>query len=369
MQFTIIQKELINAIKAINKIYNKNPHLPILSGVHLHASNNQLELTVTDLTAGLKVQIPAQITQEGQAILSGKIFIESISFFDQKETSFNLNEKDILITNGRDKVNIPVLTEEYPLFNLPTITSKSLSLSFWEKIVKKVVFATSNDQSRPALTGVLFDFTHPQLQFVGTDGFRLSVLKESQVIIEQLTENIILSAKALADTVALAQIFSLKEISFGYDQVGEQVFFITPDFTYFSKIINSNYPPYEKIIPLDFSTQITTDRENLVKNLTKASVFTRSGNNTVDLSINDQKLILSASTLNSGNFEGEQDLESHQGEDLKISFNIRYLLDFLNTCKGEVIWFGFNNPTSPAMIKDQTDEDLIYIAMPFKPKS
>ncbi|MBQ6438258.1 hypothetical protein IJJ12_02650, partial [bacterium] len=121
--------------------------------------------------------------------------------------------------------------------------------------------------------------------------------------------------------------------------------------------------------PLEFATKVTLDREECLKNLSKASVFSRSDSNTVKMSVSGDKVTYTAQSLGDGSFAGEQMLIDFSGEPLDISFNIKYLQDFMNTQVGETITFGFNGPASPAMVQDPGNVAQQYIAMPFKPKN
>ena len=368
MKFSVNQKELSLTIKALTKTLNRKPHLPILAGVLLKTKDAFLELTSTDLISGTKIKIPAQILEEGETVVNGKVFLETVAFFDQDQTSFELREKDILLINGRDKVFIPIFNQDYPDFSLIEKDAQQTNLDFWTTIMKKVTFAASIDQTRPALTGVLLRGEGEFLQSVCTDGFRLAILDQQLKIRFFHQQNFLLSAKSIIDLVSLLQIFNQEEISFSYDEVGGQIFFFNQQITYFTKLINSNYPPFEKIIPLEFTTQIEVDRQDLIKNLSKASIFARTTNNVIRLEIKKDKLSFSANSLGEGSFESEQEIVSIQGENLKIAFNIRYFLDFLNLVTDDLVKIGFNNSDKPALIKTNQDSNWQYVVMPFKPK-
>lgn len=368
MQLTLSQKDLTLTGKALNKTLSRKPHLPVLAGIFLKASSSDLELTSTDLVAGIKVKLPAIVSQPGETIVNGKTFLETIAFFDQEETTFELKEKELLLINGKDKVSIPLLGQDFPDFSPLTTNSQKTTADFWEQAVKKVGFAASSDQTRPALTALLLRGAGNCLQTVCTDGFRLAVLDQTLTTDFFHQKSLLFSAKAIADLTSLLQIFSQTETSLVYDEVGNQVFFLNDQFSYFTKLINSNYPPFEKIIPLEFATQIEVDRQDLIKNLNKSAVFSRSSNNIVKLEIKKDSLHFLASSLGEGTFESEQELISFQGEALKIAFNIRYLLDFLSLCTDDTIKIGFNGHDHPALLKTAAEAGWQYVVMPFKPK-
>ncbi len=165
------------------------------------------------------------------------------------------------------------------------------------------------------------------------------------------------------------QIFSQDSVEFVYDPEGEQVFFFTPTLTYFSKLISSNFPPFEKIIPLEFQTKIELDRAEFIKNLNKAAVFARFSNNIVKLEIQNENLKFTANSAAEGAFESKQEFLTHTGEKHQISFNIRYLLDFLTLQDSDSITLGLNGSDRPIMLTTPTDDTWQYVVMPFKPKN
>ncbi|MBQ6436146.1 DNA polymerase III subunit beta [bacterium] len=374
MKLMVVQKQLGLAVKAINKCLNRRPHLPVLSGIHLIARDGQLVLMTTDLTAGLRIKIEAEITEDGEVTVSGKNFVEAVGFFDGEKTEMDFvagsEDKEMMMKNGRDKVKIPVMNDDFPAFAMTEgLNGVKKEVSFWKELVARVAFAASNDQSRPALTGILLKKDSEGTHIVCTDGFRLAIWQTKEQVSDNEELNIIVSAKAITDVVAIAEILEEKAVSLIHDEVGEQIWLEGERMTYFSKLINATYPPFEKIVPLDFSTEVSLNREEWLKNLSKASVFTKVDSNTVKMNIGDEVVEFSAVSLGDGSFQGQQEIAKKSGENLEISFNIKYLQDFLNTQECETIWLGCNGPLSPVMIKDPAQTEMIYIAMPFKPKN
>lgn len=368
MQFSLLQKDLSLISKTFSKTLNKKSYSSSLAGVFIEAKGKTVTFSVTDLAVGLKIILPAQIKEEGIALVSGKVFLETIGFFEQEETVFQLREKELLLKNGRDKVGVSLLEQDFPPMEFIQEKKQEIELSFLENLVKRVAFVASNDQARPALTGVLLKGEGTFLQAVCTDGFRLATWEEQTKNNFFHEKNIIVSAKALIDLVSLLQTLSLEKVFLSYSEEEEKIFVFSKNFFYFTKLINSNYPPFEKIIPLEFVTKIKIDKQELIGNLNKAAIFSRTSNNTVKLEIDNKKIGFFASSLSEGVYQSELDLIESKGEELKISFNIRYLLDFFNLMSGETVEIGFNGHDRPALMKDLDVSDWQYVVMPFKSK-
>lgn len=368
MTMVVRQKDFNKAIKSVSKVINRKPHLAVLAGIHLKFSETELELTSTDLVAGMKVKIPLTAGQNIQAVAMGKILTETVAFFEQELTEIKLIEKLLILKNGHDQVKIPLLLEEYPNFQLPKkINFTPTNNSFWQYLEKRVAFAASNDQTRPVLTAVLLS-QQSEFKTVCTDGFRLIVYTPAKNNNLNLEKNLLLSRKSLQDIVFLLDGENGSKLEFAYDGENEQFFFRNKNFLYFSKAITGNYPPFEKIIPLEFKTTAEFDKQIFAKNLNKAAIFSRSQSNTVNLVFAKDKLLFSADNSHDGSFAGEQPLINFNGEEVEISFNIRYLQDFINTIDGEILSFSCNDKNTPAAFTDPNEKKITYIVMPFKPK-
>lgn len=368
MAMVVRQKDFNQAIKAVSKVINRKPHLAVLAGIHLKFSETELELTSTDLVAGMKVKIPLTAGQDIQVVVIGKILAEAVAFFEQELTEIELEEKLLILKNGRDQVKIPLLLEEYPDFQLPKkIKFSPTNNTFWQYLDKRVAFAASSDQTRPVLTAILLN-QQGEFKTVCTDGFRLVVYTPAKNNNLNLEKNLLLSRKSLQDIVSLLDDKDNVQLEFAYDGENEQFFFRNQNFLYFSKAIGGNYPPFEKIIPLEFKTTAEFDKQIFAKNLNKAAIFSRSQSNTVNLTFSQEGLLFSADNSHEGSFAGEQPLISFTGEEIEISFNIRYLQDFINTIDGEIISFACNDKNTPAAFTDPNEKKITYIVMPFKPK-
>ncbi len=370
MKCSVNQDLLLASVKAVNKCLSRRPHLPILGGIHLKADDGKLELTTTDMTAGLRVKIPAEITQAGETTVSGKNFVEAVTFFDKEGTDLELMDKQVLVKNGRDLVKIPILTEDFPLFDDKTDDAETVSkeVSFWEFISKNVSYAASRDQSRPALTGVLIKANAEKMNVVGTDGYRVAIWETKETLAGGKELEIIVNAKAISDVVTIAGILDEEKVGFYHHTDGEQVIFTGENFSFFSKLINAKFPPFEKIVPLEFTTQATIDRETFTKNLAKAGVFTRTDSNSVKMHLEEAQISYTATSLGDGSFQGSQEVLKFTGAPLDIAFKINFLQEYLSTCSGETVELNCNGELSPMVIKDPDNSEMLCVIMPFRPK-
>ncbi|MDR0463283.1 MAG: DNA polymerase III subunit beta [Pseudomonadales bacterium] len=367
MKISIQQNILKQTLKNVMRTISKKPHLPILNGILFEVKKdlNLMSITSTDLLVGSKFNIEVSVDEDIEFIVPGKILGDIVNVLDGDETTLLIDGKNLQIINGKDKVGIQLLSEgDYPEFPLLNGESCKIKETALRKIVKSVGFAASTDLSRPILTG-LYYFFGDEHKVVGTDGFRLSVLTLKNTTDWQ-DRGWIISAKAFADVLSLVENYNNKEIEFIVDEERGQVNFSSANFVYFAKLIDGNYPPFEKIIPLEFATEVCFSKENLINDLSKALVLTRDASSIIKMLFNEDGIFLSGKSSSGSTYEGVVPIDKFEGETTEIAFNAHYILDFLNTVKSDVVWMGINDKTKPAMFKDVQDKELIYIAMPFK---
>ena len=369
MKIIVQQKELAIAVKLLQRVLPRKNSNPVLTMIQLQLKAGLLLLRSTDLMTSLELVIPAQSTSdEGEWLLSGKIFSESVLMLDSGETSLEFEEERLVMKNGTDRVVISLMKEgDFPKMAEMTAEGEKMEVKVIQEIADKVVFATSTDISRPQLTGVDLRFNADKLNMVGTDGFRLSIL-ELENFSNNLTagEEILVAARSISDLLAIAGAFDLKKVELKYDEEEKRLMFCGDEFTYQASLIGAAFPPYERIIPLEFQTEIELNREELLQILNKALVFARESSNVVriDFSSGQQAKIVARGV--SGEYEGEIDILRLIGQGSLIAFNLKYLTDYLNVIESETVWLGMNEVNKPVLMSEEKNSSLKYIVMPFK---
>ena len=382
MSIAINQLELSQTVKLLQKIIPKKNSNPLLSSIVLQTNQDKqhLSLQVNDLNWGLKITLLAQVDQTNDYLLPGQTFIDATSIGDASDTAITFNDEgQITIQNGPDQVLTKSLNiDDYP-FPLvqkePQGIQITLKTSLIKEIKEKVVFATSSDLTRPQLTGVYFNFKPENLEIVGTDGFRLSVLtKKNPLPADALADSnsssfsFLLPALVMSSLESVLDKYDSKTFDLFFDQAQDKIIFIGENFTFWVNLIKVAFPPYEKIIPPDFKSEITLDREDFLKTLQKAQLFAKEAANTAQFTFIDNKLLVKTQG-ESGFYNSEISLTSTIDEELKIAFNIKYLTDFLGTLNSPTVWLGLNDTVKPVMMAEKAKSDFRYIAMPFKART
>lgn len=237
--------------------------------------------------------------------------------------------------------------------------------------IPKVTISTARDDSRPVLTGVLFEATERKLTMIGVDGFRLSrkVVKLEKGTKDDLSQ--IVPAKALDEVASIIKDTSTEKDSVEIHLLDgmNQMLFVIGDFQLSTRLIEGKFPDYEQILPKEASFSFTILREELESVVKIAGIFARNviGNKTKFIfNPKEKKLKLAATVIDVGQNESVANLTEVQGDEMETAYNARFLADMLNVVTGEEIIFETNGVTAPGVFKDKADKDFLHVIMPMR---
>lgn len=366
MQIKVTQKKLLTALNNVLNTISSKPQLPILNCLLLKVEKDQINLFSTDLNIGVKTKIDGEIIEIGQAAIPAKFFIETVKSLNSGNLIISLDKQTLLIKSDKSKTSIQCQEDkDFPEFIIPTTLKKEISLEKMSIIEKYVSFSTSLDQARPILTTLLFRQNKNNWQIVGTDGFRLSLLKLEREERSQ-QKDFLIANKAFLEIARVSSQQSIKNVCFEVFDELKQAFFKVGDTIFFIRLIEGAYPPFEKIVPLDFETEVSFDGEEFESILKQAVVFAKEVSNIITLDFNEEKMKIMASASSKGSYEGEIKISLSKGTGGKISFNARYLLDFIKNVKPERVWLKMNDGLKPVMFKEEGNDFFEYVVMPFR---
>src|SRR3989338_3306314 len=376
MKVSFLSENINKKISFVNHAVSNRSTLPILLNFLLLAKKGKFSISATDLEIGIEISVAANIEEEGGITVPAKTFYELLGNIPKGKV--NLYTKDNALFFEADRIKTVFQTisaDEFPKIyeekgeKIATIDSKALSSD-----LPKVVLAAANDAGRPALSGILMEKEEKGGGFlmVATDGYRLSLKKggcsEKQVG-KKDQESLLVPARLIRELVSVKDWAGDIGV---YSSVGNnQILFFLEDAVLAGRLIEAEFPNYEKIIPSDFSTRGVTDREEFQKAVKTCSVFAREAANIVKLSLEKGssskagKIVVSASAPSLG--ETSIDVEAViEGEENEIAFNARYLLEFLGSVNPEKIIFEMTGPLTPGVFKLDDDKDFLHIIMPIR---
>ena len=366
MKVSILTENLKKGLSIAMRGVSTRVQLPILSTVLLKAGKEGLVISATDLELSFKVKVRAKVEEEGEMAIPAKLFSDLVATLPVGVIELT-GEKQTLIIKG-EKVKAEVVgqgSEEFP--SLPKARGKGLELSIEElqEKVERVGIAAAKDDSRPILAGVLWVFSEKKATLVATDGYRLGVdtLKNGVSGGVEAGEKFVLPVRALMELTRVLTP-SMKSVIVEFDKDKQQVVFSADDLEMSSRLIAGEFPPYSKVIPTEKKITVTLEKEALVEAVKRASLFARDSANVVKLLVKQDGISVTAQSDQVGGSQSFLEAEV-EGEEVKIAFNARYLLDYLGVVKGEKVTMETEGELKPAVFRIPKSE-FLHVIMPVR---
>lgn len=370
MKVTCLQENLLRALTLINRIVPAKSQLPILSHVMLSAKNNSFSLSATDLEIGLKLETPAKIEEPGEITIPARVFLELVATLQagkivltQEETTLSLRAENHRATFQ----GIPA--SEFPSFadngKNRVLHLKAESL---RGVLESVVFAAATDEGRPVLTGVLLKSEKGECVFVATDGYRLSLKKTSGGAASGKDMVLIVPARVLKELRLLIEKEAVGDdpsVDFFFTAQQNQIVFRVGGGILLGRLIEGDFPNYEKIIPQTATTKVTIEKETFLRAVKTASIFARESANIVRIAMKDEGIFLSANAPQVGENQSFVDAKI-EGAENEIAFNSRFLLEFLTNVAGDELVFEMTGPLNPGVFKVKNDDSYLHLIMPVR---
>lgn len=367
MKFSCLSENLAQGLSIVSKAVSTKGSLPVLSHVLLKTEDGKVKLAATDLETGVVTWVGARVEEEGAATVPARLLLELVSNLPPGKIEIQAEKQTLVLTAPQTDSRLQGLSaEEFP--PLPEASGKSVFLldpKVFPLAVSQVVFAAAADESRPILTGVLVKGSGKNLSLVGVDGFRLAERKLE--LPEDLAEELsmVIPARTLAEVARLSshQEGPVKVVLLPEEN---QILFELEGARITSRLLEGQFPDYEKIIPPSFNTRGKLLTEEFLKAVRLASIFARDSASIVRLHLDSVKpLVLSATTAEVG--EGKTEVEAQvEGEPLDIAFNSKYLTDVLSNLQSEEVIFEASGPLNPGVIKPSPSTNYLHLIMPVR---
>ncbi|RJR14808.1 DNA polymerase III subunit beta [Candidatus Microgenomates bacterium] len=365
MKCIVLQEQLKKAISVVSKGISTKTQLPILSNMLLEAKKGQLTLSSTNLETSTTYWIGAQVESEGELTVPARFLHELVSTFNFEKVTLETNQSQLKLMCGESEATLAgIEASEFP--PLPKFTGKqkiSLAKELFLKQLPFVLLSASSDEGRPILTGVKFMQQENELLVVATDGFRLSVKKLSQKL--EIPDGFVVPAKVLAEVGHLVHDENVASVSVELSLDTNQILFELDSARIATRLIDGEYPPFQKIIPQSYITKMVIDTKELARAVKFAAVFAKESANLIKMKIGGDSLVISANMPQIG--ENKTTVKANiEGEGGEIAFNARFLIDFLNTYNEDSLQFEMTGPLAPGVFKSPQDVSYFHIIMPVR---
>jgi DNA polymerase III subunit beta len=365
MKVTILTSNLQGKLSFINHAVSLKSQLPVLSNILLETINAKtIKISSTDLEIGIEIFIPATVEEEGGTTVPSKTFTELIgSLTEDTITLQTVNNSLEVISKRTRSVFQTIAKEDFPkLYEVQGEKIATFVADDIHKDLTSVVFAASTDTTRPALSGVLVKREDQGFLLVSTDGYRLS-LKHYKLSGSGGNTTLIIPSRVFKELLAIKE--KEQTIEMYVAEGNNQVLFVQGETVLVGRLIEAEFPRYEKIIPSDFSVSVSFDREEMQKAVKICSIFARDSANIIKLSLKSDKIVVSSQSTSLG--ENTVAVEAKlSGEENEIAFNARYLVDVFANLDEKDIVFEMTGPLNPGVFKVQGDNSFLHLIMPIR---
>ena len=346
---------------AIKFSSGRNAALSSLQGVLVHLKDQTLHLYTTNLNVFFHSQIKTETTGEIKVVLEPRRIIEFVSLLNTGNTTLEIKDQSVVITQGKTKGTFSIMEmQDFPMPPAMDDGELKVKTDIFKQYVPFVQFAASRDETRPSLTAVNFVVQDDGLLLVATDGFRLSLAKIKE---KMPFESMLLPGEFLSEVIRLIK--KEKTVGFSASKKEKIVCFTIGDVELYSRLIDGDFPPFGKVIPASHETRVVFDREEMIRNVKLVSVFARDFSNIVIFDIQKGGIQVKPKTDQEDAMGSFQDAQV-KGEPVKIAFNFKFVLDFLQHISTKEVIMELLRSDAPAVFKEENVEDAFHIIMPVR---
>ncbi|MCA0972349.1 DNA polymerase III subunit beta [Halobacillus litoralis] len=377
MKFVIQRDQLIESVQHVMKAISSRTTIPILTGMKIEAREDGIKLTGSDSDISIESFIPKEEDgivyidhiEPGSIVLQAKYFPDIVKKLPQKTVEIESdNNRNVTIRSGNAEFHLNGQDpEEYPqLPQLHTEDSFELPIDLLKNLIRQTVFAVSTSETRPILTGVHVKLENGELEFIATDSHRLASRK---IPLEQTEEknlpSVVIPGKSLTE---LNKILQDSEDTIEISVTENQVLFRTKHLYFLSRLLDGNYPETSRLIPEQSKTVVTIDAKELLNSVDRASLLAKENRNNVVRLITKENdhLEITGNSPEVGNVVEEVLAKEVDGEDLKISFSAKYMMDALKAVDHDQVKVEFTGAMRPFLIRPVDNNQILQLILPVR---
>ena len=367
MRFIVSTSTLLKHLQTVNGAASTSTVLPILENFLFEIKEGNLTISATDLQTSMTTALAVDSKEDGKVAVPSKILLDTLKTLPDQPISFNIDDSSFAIEisagdgkyklsgeNGDDFPKIPVV-ENASSVNLPA--------SVLSEAITKTIFAVSNDELRPAMTGIFCQLSPENITFVATDAHKLVRYRRLDAKAEKAS-SFILPKKALT---LLKAALPNTDINVSVDYNATSAFFKFDNINLICRLIDERYPDYEAVIPTNNPNKLIIDRGLFLNTLRRVVIFANKTTHQVRLKISGSELNISSEDLDFANEAHERLSCQYDGEDMEIGFNARFLIEMLSNISGEEVTLELSTSNRAGLLIPQSNdenENVLMLVMP-----
>ena len=357
MKFIVSSSQLLKQLQVLGGVINNNNTLPILDNFLFELSENQLKVSASDLETTMSSVVDVESDSSGSIAVSARLLLDTLKTFPDQPLTFKTEgDSTIEISSDQGKYDMAYFGgDEFPkAVSLPSPSKTVVPAHILCTAISKTIFAAGNDDLRPVMSGVFFQFSSQSLTFVATDAHKLVKYSRTDVTADQTAE-FIMPKKPLNLLKGILG-GSESEVTIEYNDANAK--FTFDNIVLVCRLIDGKYPNYEAVIPKENPNKLTVDRASFLNSVRRVSIFSSKTTHQIRLKMAGTELNISAEDLDFANKADERLSCDYQGDDMQIGFNSRFLSEMLNNLNSNEVLIEMSLPNRAGILTpiDGTDE-------------
>lgn len=364
MEIEVEQTKLARALNVVSRVAaGARATLPILNNVLIRVDDKKVTLTTTNLDMAVVDYLPTSASKDGVITVPARLMADFVANLPKGVVKISLDGEKVICKSGKYSSTFNgTLADDFP--ELPEIEEKDavvfkMGVDEFKSGMSEVMVATSNDMTRPALTGVYFNTSEGSLYIAATDGYRMAERK----FIDKVESEV----KAIVPAASMAEVMrslsdEVEEVEILFDE--SQVRFRLGEIEITSKLIDGSYPDYRQLIPKETDVEVVLDRAELIRVVKLAALFAREVGGSIVCEAKAEKGVFSVASVANEFGENDSEIEADVSGDGKVVLNSRYLTDALNVLDEEKIIFGILGKLDPILLQNEKSRNYRHIIMP-----
>ena len=370
MKISVEKSSVFKSLSHVQNIVEKKNTIPILSNILIEAKNNHIVLSATDMDISITERFNCTVIEEGSVTVSAHTLYDIIRKLpDGNEVEFISNDgKMFSIRSGKSRFSLGCLSkEEFPIIEIENLNLEfSIDSQTFLKLIEKTRFAMSNEETRYFLNGIYFhkrSFDNKNyLSMVATDGHRLAKIDYSLKDDIPGIPGVIIPKKTVNELCKLLSDFT-GTIKINLDP--NKIIFYIDKIVLISKLIDGNFPDYERVIPKNNDNILNIKRNIFCDAIDRVSTIIDERSPSIKFKL--LKNLMNMSSIDAESGSATEDIETkYDGPQIDIGFNSKYILEMMNQLDDEEVVLQFNDSSSPIIATETSNPDLIYVLMPMR---
>ena len=369
MNFIVSSSYLLKNLNSISGVITSNPVVPILENVLFEIEGGNLLITASDLQTSVMVELQVESKEDGSVAIPAKILIETLKNLPEQPVTFSIDDQNYNIEINSDNGRYKLAGENSADFpKVPGVNdgySSDINSEILNSAISNTIFSTSTDELRPAMTGVFFKLSSTGCTFVSTDGHRLVKYIRTDIKGDEVDHDMILPRKSLNLLKSILPTDKSSDIKLDFN--ASNAYFSFENIKMVCRLIDERYPDYDNVIPNDNSNTVTITKSELLGSLKRISIYANKTTNQVRFKITGSEILISAEDLDFSNEANERISCEHDGDDIEIGFNAKFLIEMLSNIESEKVILKLSEPNRAGLLipEDINDnEDITMLVMP-----